>query len=225
MLSATNGCSSKRAYWPSQGSTCSGVLASASARLDTIIPGGPADSPSSDDSRAEYRPLTKTSRAAAPAASGSSRDESTSDSAPVCLSKIPWAIGATLVCRQFSCRRVGNPSVAKRSMARRRNAEIAGWLRGQLALKDLEVGQIAGDAGELHGLDHGRLRRFGRHGHVLRPHQLLRGRRRGGLFEPGVALLFELQGQLLAARADDPPIDEHVHEVGNDVVRAAAGSA
>ncbi len=46
----------------------------------------------------------------------------------------------------------------------------------------------------------------------------LRGSLRRHVLEPGVALLLQLQGQLLAARADDPAVDQHVHEVGHDVV-------
>jgi hypothetical protein len=44
--------------------------------------------------------------------------------------------------------------------------------------------------------------------------------RRGGA-EPGVALLLELERQLLAAGADDAAVDQHVHEVGHDVVEQA----
>src|ERR1700680_4365591 len=39
--------------------------------------------------------------------------------------------------------------------------------------------------------------------------------------EPGVALLLELERQLLAARADDAAVHQHVHAVGNDVVQEA----
>src|SRR5262245_55992793 len=43
---------------------------------------------------------------------------------------------------------------------------------------------------------------------------------RGGrlLLEPGVAPFLELEGELLAAGADDAALDEHVQEIGNDVV-------
>ena len=39
------------------------------------------------------------------------------------------------------------------------------------------------------------------------------------LLEPGVALLLELERHLLAAGADDAPVDQHVDEVRNDVVQ------
>ena len=43
-------------------------------------------------------------------------------------------------------------------------------------------------------------------------------RRRRARLDPVVALRLELERQLLAARLHDPPVGEHVHEVGHDVV-------
>ena len=46
----------------------------------------------------------------------------------------------------------------------------------------------------------------------------LRSTRPRLLLEPRVALLLELERELLAAGPHDPAVDEHVDEVGNDVV-------
>jgi hypothetical protein len=37
--------------------------------------------------------------------------------------------------------------------------------------------------------------------------------------DPVVALFFELKGQLFAARSHDAAIDQHVHEIGHDIVQ------
>src|SRR5437867_1608701 len=50
----------------------------------------------------------------------------------------------------------------------------------------------------------------------LKPLPASRGR--AALLGPAVALLLQLQGQLLAARLDDPPGVQDVDPVGNDVV-------
>src|SRR6185369_4539477 len=39
--------------------------------------------------------------------------------------------------------------------------------------------------------------------------------------QPAVALLLELEGQKLVAGADDPPLHQDVHHVGDDVVEEA----
>ena len=58
-------------------------------------------------------------------------------------------------------------------------------------------------------------------GHRARHREPDSRRRLPTVLDPAVALLLELEGQLLATRAHDAPAGEHVHEVGRDVLEQA----
>src|SRR5262249_54828538 len=140
------------------------------------------------------RPLTKTSSTTASGKrNGESSTAAPDENAAGASENPPSAIGATLVNRHSSSRRVGNPSDRKRCQpsSRTRSSSLGRLFRCRAA-RSHSATNVFDTA------------------FMSAPHRRL---------EPSVSFLFELERQLLAARANDPPVRQYVHDVGHDVVQ------
>src|SRR5437867_2610568 len=212
-LSDAKALSSVRTKRPRYFSMSPASLASAVARLLTLMPSFSSGTVDSPDAK---WPFTKTRRAPGSFAKGNrasaSRVRPLTPASKTGLNG-SFAIGATLVKRQSSCLRVGNPSSAKRAMpALRIGNSQAGWRLTPACSKRSKAFRsgstcfaVSGVWGAVMGRDI--CGASGAAGLVLD--------------QPVVTLLFEFEGEFLAARFHDASFPENVHEVGDDVVQEA----